>query len=436
MPQKINSNPKVKTIEIHSYFCYHINMRSKNETKYIILSILLIILVIVCSLATLFMLVGTIVCLADNSFGTGYVYLGITITLAVFFLSPAIIILCIIKKKHQKRLIQKSGEEDKIAESTLTDIISKKNDNILSSDIVPQEDIVSNKFQDENGSIDKEMISAESCSHDEMNKMSSPICSNPHKTEKQKRRLIFKIWRLNNAFDQTMELLVRLAGLLMFVFGGIFLIVDLFSNSDVGKAITGVLIPLPLLAIVIIMIIHEKDFSKQFNSSTIEDLTIIFQNLKNEIKLKKKNKKVTTTYNSAISIKDLSDLTPIEFEKYCAVFLMNNGYKNVKLTKTTGDFGADIIARNPNGEMVACQCKYYTKPVGVKAIQEVYSSLVYYHCQKGIVFAINGYTTAAKELAIKTGVLLYDMGRNLVHDLKTKSSDWVELLDVIDDIFE
>lgn len=405
-------------------------MRSKNETKFIILSILLIVWIIVCSIATLFMLVGTIVCLTDNSFQVGYVYLGVTVTLAIFFLLPAIIMLIAIKKKYKKNIILEKSEEDKSVGCISSNDISQNSDDTPNDDICSsQEEVIPNNESNSNTSVDKKTISVNPCSIDEMGKKSSPTHPDSQNNEKQKKRLIFKIWWLNNTFNQTNKYYF----LFGFILIGFLLLVCLLSQNIGFKIAMSIVIFLfPLLIIVIALRINEKKFSKQFNNSSIEDLTIIYQNLKNEIYLKKKNN--TGTYNTPVSIKDLSVLTPLEFEKYCAVFLMNNGYKNVKLTRTTGDFGADIIAKNPNGEMVACQCKYYAKPVGVKAIQEVFSSLPYYNCQKGIVFVVNGYTPAAKELARKTGVLLYDLGRNIAHDIKTKDSDWIEALEIIDDI--
>ncbi|MBU2718345.1 hypothetical protein HF563_02860, partial [Acidithiobacillus ferridurans] len=61
--------------------------------------------------------------------------------------------------------------------------------------------------------------------------------------------------------------------------------------------------------------------------------------------------------------KDVSSLTPVQFEKYCGILLNDNGWR-VEYTATTGDYGADIIAIK-NGVKMVVQCKHYTGNVGV-----------------------------------------------------------------------
>ena len=61
-----------------------------------------------------------------------------------------------------------------------------------------------------------------------------------------------------------------------------------------------------------------------------------------------------------------------DFEYYCADLLRYNGYEDVEVTKGSGDFGVDILMSK--GEVTyAVQCKCYDKPIGVKAVQEVYA---------------------------------------------------------------
>ena len=101
--------------------------------------------------------------------------------------------------------------------------------------------------------------------------------------------------------------------------------------------------------------------------------------------------------------KDVSLLTPVQFEKYCGILLNDNGWR-VEYTATTGDYGADIIAIK-NGVKMVVQCKHYTGNVGVSAVQEVFSAMSYYHAQKACVVASRGgFTKSAKSLAMRTGV--------------------------------
>ena len=52
------------------------------------------------------------------------------------------------------------------------------------------------------------------------------------------------------------------------------------------------------------------------------------------------------------------------------------------------------------------QCKNYSKPVGVSAVQEVESGRKYYSLDFAIVVAPSGFTPAARELAARSGILL------------------------------
>ena len=47
----------------------------------------------------------------------------------------------------------------------------------------------------------------------------------------------------------------------------------------------------------------------------------------------------------------------------------------------------------------AFQCKYYTNPVGVRAVQEIYSGRDFYHCMVGVVMTNSRFTKNAVTLA-------------------------------------
>ena len=61
-----------------------------------------------------------------------------------------------------------------------------------------------------------------------------------------------------------------------------------------------------------------------------------------------------------------------DFEYYCAEILRKNGFQEVEVTKGSGDYGIDILAQK-DGVTYAIQCKCYTAPVGVNAVQEAFA---------------------------------------------------------------
>ena len=98
-----------------------------------------------------------------------------------------------------------------------------------------------------------------------------------------------------------------------------------------------------------------------------------------------------------------------EFEYYCADLLRKKGFIEVEVTKGSGDYGADILAEK-DGVTYAIQCKCYTAPIGVKAIQEAYAGRDYYDRMVGAVLTNQYFTTPAVEAAKKLKILLWDRG--------------------------
>ena len=98
-----------------------------------------------------------------------------------------------------------------------------------------------------------------------------------------------------------------------------------------------------------------------------------------------------------------------DFEYYCADLLKAAGFLDVEVTKGSGDFGADILAER-DGVTYAFQCKCYDKPIGVKAVQEIYAGRDYYGRMVGVVMTNQYFTQPAVELASRLNIMLWDRG--------------------------
>ena len=92
------------------------------------------------------------------------------------------------------------------------------------------------------------------------------------------------------------------------------------------------------------------------------------------------------------------------YENYVDSRLKELRYHSIETTKASGDHGADIIAYAPDGVKCAIQCKYYSKPVGNKAVQEALAGMVFYKCDRAIVITNNTFTKQAVEDANRMGV--------------------------------
>ena len=106
---------------------------------------------------------------------------------------------------------------------------------------------------------------------------------------------------------------------------------------------------------------------------------------------------------------DFDILEGHEFEYYCAQLLQRKGFVDVEVTKGSGDYGADILAEK-DGVTYAIQCKCYTAPVGVKAIQEAHAGRDYYDRMVGAVLTNQYFTNPAVDAAKKLKILLWDRG--------------------------
>ena len=104
-----------------------------------------------------------------------------------------------------------------------------------------------------------------------------------------------------------------------------------------------------------------------------------------------------------------------DFEYYCADLLRLNGFLEVEVTKGSGDFGSDILAER-DGVTYAVQCKCYDKPIGVKAVQEIYAGRDFYGRMVGVVMTNQYFTQPAVDMAKKLNIMLWD--RDYVDDMK------------------
>ena len=79
------------------------------------------------------------------------------------------------------------------------------------------------------------------------------------------------------------------------------------------------------------------------------------------------------------------------------------GYSAIK-TKGSGDFGADLILNHS----ISVQCKLYKSPVGLHALQEVYSSMARYKTNSAWVITNSTFTRQAVEYAKDDKIRLID----------------------------
>jgi restriction system protein len=122
----------------------------------------------------------------------------------------------------------------------------------------------------------------------------------------------------------------------------------------------------------------------------------------NNIESDRLSEKKYTISNTTIEQIDL--FSGIEFEIYIAELFKILNYR-IETTKSTGDFGVDLIISR-NLIRTAIQAKRYAENVGITAIQEVVSGAIYYKCDNSMVVTNSYFSNAAKKLGANLGVIL------------------------------
>lgn len=91
-------------------------------------------------------------------------------------------------------------------------------------------------------------------------------------------------------------------------------------------------------------------------------------------------------------------MTGVEFEDRMFVYFRNIGWKAEK-TPVSGDYGADLILRNPEGKRIVAQLKRYAGQVGVDAVQEIAAAIPFYKADSGMLITNSHLTPNAQRLA-------------------------------------
>lgn len=109
-------------------------------------------------------------------------------------------------------------------------------------------------------------------------------------------------------------------------------------------------------------------------------------------------------FNSNISTID--KMSGTDFERFCKVLFEKKGY-SVETTKTSGDYGIDLILYKDGIKSVG-QCKRYSDKVSLSAVQEVVAGMAYYDSNYGFIITNNFFTKPAIALAEANNIELID----------------------------
>jgi restriction system protein len=105
-------------------------------------------------------------------------------------------------------------------------------------------------------------------------------------------------------------------------------------------------------------------------------------------------------------INEIDTMSGEQFEQRLATLFRALGYR-VSTTRTTGDFGADLVLER-DGTRTVVQAKRWDSYVGIEAVYEVVGAKAHYGASEAVVITNLLFTPAAEELAKDNGVALVE----------------------------
>lgn len=158
---------------------------------------------------------------------------------------------------------------------------------------------------------------------------------------------------------------------------------------------------------------------------------VLFVWYRNRIKHQKQIQPLSSDYDlKSISISDIDRMEDgSEFEMYLYRLLIELGYSGVYKTVGSRDFGADVVFTDREGIRNVVQAKRYgiDNPVGISAVQEVFSCMRYYKARKAIVIASSKFTEPCETLAGINHVKLLDRD-DLIKMIEAYKNDDIQIV--------
>lgn len=128
---------------------------------------------------------------------------------------------------------------------------------------------------------------------------------------------------------------------------------------------------------------------------------------------------IRTIFCFNINEKKIDQFTGIEFEELIRDILKKDHYHSVILTKSSNDYGIDILAKK-NSLTYGFQCKRYQHNIGVDAIQQAKAGQAYYKLDIVSVITNSFFTSNAYALAQCNDIKLIDRPQLIKMMKKTK----------------
>jgi len=107
----------------------------------------------------------------------------------------------------------------------------------------------------------------------------------------------------------------------------------------------------------------------------------------------KYSKDISRLKNGIITLNDIYNLTPNEFEHWCGEFIKSQGFSNIIVSAKGSDGGKDIICTlNEETYYVECKRYYRTNLVDLSIAQKLIGSMIPNNIKNGIIITTSSFT--------------------------------------------
>ncbi|WP_162526562.1 MULTISPECIES: restriction endonuclease [unclassified Mycobacteroides] len=114
-------------------------------------------------------------------------------------------------------------------------------------------------------------------------------------------------------------------------------------------------------------------------------------------------------YTTLSGLAEIDEMSGVDFETFVAARMLGAGW-HIETTPASSDYGVDLVATSRR-DVVAVQCKRYSKTVGVRAVQEAVAGARHYGCTRAMVVSNQDFTRQAQVLAATSGCELIGRDR-------------------------
>jgi restriction system protein len=115
----------------------------------------------------------------------------------------------------------------------------------------------------------------------------------------------------------------------------------------------------------------------------------------------------------ALSLEQVRELTPSQFEAYVAYRLFGRRGYHVENIRDTKDGGVDILVTDRNGQQAIVQCKRYRGTVGAPIVRDLYGTMIHAGVSYAFLVTNSTFSEEARIWAAGKPIELID-GRRLV----------------------